>query len=301
LRKNREWWGGVSEGFFSKTLRQIYDQVRDRVREYFTSLRERISVEPKYIDVPEEYMDAINRDLSGIDQASAIKLLGEKIKAGIIISNVVEANRSLNKLYRDLKVVEREINGIIESMEKDVDELINKYYEKDLETNNNAWKILGNWKDTDNDRLWFRNIVLKIRDSLVSDLSTELKNIEVVTNRVSSIVDEFENVVEAIKTDTREHRKLLYRFVVYGKDIRTKGSRLYLPVAKITIKTPGRKIELLRIHSGNLHVTDKMMSYINNSLKDIDKDFVSAIRKYISANYGGLRKLFLLRIFKTHK
>ncbi len=291
----------MSEGFFAKTLRQVYDRVRDRVREYFMDLRKRISVEPKYIDVPEEYMNAINKDLSGIDQASAIKLLIDKVKAGIIINQVVEANRSLNKLYRDLKIIEREINSVIESMGRDVDELIDKYYGKDLETNNNAWKILGNWKDTDDDRLWFRNIVLRIRDSLVNDLSAELKNIEVITDRVSSTVNEFENVVEAIKTDTREHRKLLYRFVIYGKDIRTKGSRLYLPVAKITIRAPGKRIELLKIHSGNLHVTDKIMSYINNSLKDIDKDFVTAIRKYVSANYGGLRKLFLLRIFKAKK
>lgn len=292
---------------FEKRLREIYEETRRRLTELIDETREKLRVRPRYIEPPDKYFEALRSDGLGVYASSTsttdmLEKLSLKIKASTVLKLSTEANRELNRIYSDLKAIEEELMKYVDEAFSEAGEAVNNLWDKDLELNEKLRKAFEPWIKAEENRRYYTEIVESLVNTLRQDYEEAVNNIDELADKVSGLLKELEDRIEAVKEETREHRKILLRYLNFAEGVRTKGVKLYLPVARIIIRDRrGSKKEIFRFYTGNLRATDKMIEKARAELEGIDQDFIDALRKYVSVHYSGLQKFFLLRIIRSAK
>ncbi len=288
--------------FFEDKLKQVYDRVIEEFNRLIEDIRENLRVKPKYIEVPEKYYEAIREEKVPSSTSEALSRLSLKIKADNIINHSLNANRELNKIYDDLKTIEKQLMEYIDKALVEAKKTIDELWSKDIELNKNLWKAFKDWSKLEETRMYYEELIDSLAETLKSKHEMITKDYELLESRVSTVLDELNNHIEEVKAETRDHRKILFRYINFAEGVRTKGVKLYLPAARIVFRdSRGRVEEILKIYNGNLKLNDKIIETARKELEGIDDDFIDALRKYIRANYGGLRRFFLLTVLKKSK
>ncbi len=292
---------------FNEKITNIYKDLVEKVKGKFEETRDKLRVKPKYVELPDKYYEALSEEepAKGLtpDTKTMINTLNKlslKIKASTLIDYSTMINRELNKVYIDLKNIEKRLFKYVdESLDKTLN-TINKLKEADEELDKNLKKIFNYWIELDNLR---ERIMLEIEDftnTIVKDYRLELENIDFFEEKINSVFDELNKYLEEVKAETRERRKTLLRYLCFAEGLRTRGVKLYLPIYRIVVRdSRGRVYERYKIYGGNLKINDRMIETVKNMLKDVDKDFIDSMKKYIRVNYSGLRRFYLLSVLKN--
>ncbi len=289
---------------FEKRLGEIYEETKRRLIELINETREKLRVKPKYIEPPDKYFEALMSDGLGVHSSTAttemLEKISLKIKASTVLKLSTEANRELNRIYSDLKAIEEQLMKYVDEASREAQETVKNLWDKDLELNKKLRKAFEPWIKVEENRRYYTETVESLVNTLKQDYKEVINNIDELAIKVSGLLKELEDHIEAVKEETREHRKILLRYLNFAEGVRTKGVKLYLPVARIIIRDRmGSSKEIFKFYTGNLRATDKMIENARAELEGIDQDFIDALRKYVSVHYSGLQRYFLLRIIRS--
>ncbi len=287
---------------FEDKLKQVYDRVIEEFNKLIEDIRENLRVKPKYIEVPEKYYEALREEQVPSSTSEALSRLSLKIKADNIINHALNANRELNKIYDDLKMIEKKFMDYIDKAILETRRTIDELWSRDITLNDNLRRVFKDWSKLEETRKYYEELIDSLAETLKSKHEVIVKNYELLESSVSAVLDELNNYIEEVKAETRDHRKILFRYINFAEGVRTKGVKLYLPAARVVFRdSRGRIEEIMRIYNGNLKLNNRMIETARRELEGIDDDFVDALRKYVRANYGGLRRFFLLMVLKKSR
>ncbi len=287
---------------FEDKLKQVYDRVIEEFNKLIEDIRENLRVKPKYIEVPEKYYEALREEQVPSSTSEALSRLSLKIKADNIINHALNANRELNKIYDDLKMIEKKFMDYIDKAILETRRTIDELWSRDITLNGNLRRVFKDWSKLEETRKYYEELIDSLAETLKSKHEVIVKNYELLESSVSAVLDELNNYIEKVKAETRDHRKILFRYINFAEGVRTKGVKLYLPAARVVFRdSRGRIEEIMRIYNGNLKLNNRMIETARKELEGIDDDFVDALRKYVRANYGGLRRFFLLMVLKKSR
>ncbi len=283
---------------FEERLRQVYDHVLEGFSKLIDEIRENLRVRPKYVEPGEEYYEAMKEEqLPYTDSAAALSRLSLKIKAASVIDYTIQANRELNTIYSDLKNVEAQLMDYIDKASGLVKETVDKLWGLDLEFNRKLREVYRDWSDLEERRKVFEELVDSQTRGLEEDGGEKISLLETLEGKVGYTLEELNEYIEKVKAETRDHRKILFRYINFAEGVRTKGVKLYLPVSRIVVRdSHGRPLEVFRFYHGNLKLYDSMIETAKKELNGVSDEFLDALRKYVRVNYGGLRRFFLLMV-----
>ncbi len=292
---------------FYDRLDELYKEFKEKIEKTISELREKMSVKPKYIELPDKYYEILKKEnilTYGTPEAlvSGINDLSLKIKAQLLVNYATITNKELNKVYSDLKIIEKKLFEFTDKTLNESFNVVDEMKKQDLKLDGELKKIFNTWIELDK----VRNMILEEINSFISevkkDYREELDNIDLFVEKILGLEKEFDEYLERVKSETRDRRKILLRYLCFAEGVRTKGVKLYLPVYRIIVTdSRGKLHEIYKVYNGNLKVNDKMIETIRKMLDEVDKDFIDSMKKYIRTNYTGLRRFYLLTVLKNVK
>ncbi len=188
---------------FEKRLGEIYEETKRRLMELIDETREKLRVKPRYIEPPDKYFEALKSDGLGVYSSSTtremLEKLSLKIKASTVLKLSTEANRELNRVYSDLKAIEEELMKYIDEASREAQEAVKNLWDKDLELNEKLRKAFEPWIKAEENRKYYTEIVESLVNTLRQDYEEAINNIDELADKVSGLLKELEDYIEAVK------------------------------------------------------------------------------------------------------
>ena len=248
------------------------------------------------IKILEENINQNDYDLKSLEDKRYL-LLKEKIEKEEIISS---KNKLLNNYSNDLEKNNNEINGtnniINNSLAKEEEEVLTKYYEtlKEKDNINNELQNLIKEKSDLSDSLNEYEYELKKENTSINIKNKELKELEIDVNRMDVKLDNLLNTLNETYNMTYEKATSLYKLEINEEQARTKVNNLKRTIKELGVVNLAAPEEYDRVSERYEFLIKQRDDLVNaeNILLDIIKEMDEVMEREFLKSFEIIRANF---------